>query len=219
MSLNTYPYSPFPASTEQLHRGDNEDLQAQIDAIKDGTEIDSFGDVETALGVVTADITDLEIDKTDTAVIAPDFDAEAGVYAVGDLVMYQGKLYEFTAAHETAGAWDSTEVAEKTVADEIDTVKSGLNNFKHIMGADGVTNAYAGDVDNLVDTGVYWCSNATNLPSAHWYVVMVFAPYVDASGRIPAQIAICYNAANIGAIYSRIKGGDGWSTWSRLNPT
>ena len=117
MALNTYPYSPFPASTEQLHKGDNEDLQAQIDAIKDGTNIDSFGDVETALE-----------DKTDTAVIAPDFDAESGVYAVGDLVMYQGKLYEFTTAHETAGDWDPTEVTEKTVADEIDTVKSGLTN-------------------------------------------------------------------------------------------
>ena len=130
MGFNTYPYSPFPASTEQLHKGDNEDLQAQIDAIKDGAEIDSFGDVETALGVVTGDITGLETDKADLEVIAPEFDAEAGVYAVGDLVMYQGKLYEFTTAHETAGDWDSTEVTEKTVADEIDTVKSGLTNVE-----------------------------------------------------------------------------------------
>lgn len=120
MALNTYPYSPFPASTEQIHKGDNEDLQAQIDAIKDGINIDSFGDVETALE-----------DKTDTAVIAPAFDAEAGVYAVGDLVMYQGKLYEFTTAHETTGDWDSTEVTEKTVSDEIDTVKSGLTNLSN----------------------------------------------------------------------------------------
>lgn len=122
MALNTYPYSPFPASTEQIHKGDNEDLQAQIDAIKDGTNIDSFGDVETALE-----------DKTDTAVIAPAFDAEAGLYAVGDLVMYQGKLYEFTTAHETAGDWDSTEVTEKTVSDEIDTVKSGLTNVEDVI--------------------------------------------------------------------------------------
>lgn len=115
MSFNTYPYSPFPASTEQLHKGDNEDLQAQIDAIKDSTAIDSFGDVETALAT-----------KTDNAIIAPEFDAEAGVYSVGDLVMYEGTLYEFTTAHETAGEWNSEEVTEKTVADEVDTLKSGL---------------------------------------------------------------------------------------------
>lgn len=113
--LNTYPCNPFPISSEQLHKGDNEDLQAQINAIKDGSVIDSFGDVETALDT-----------KADNDVIAPEFDAEAGTYEIGDLVMYEGKLYEFTSAHETAGEWDSTEVTEKTVADEIGTVKSGL---------------------------------------------------------------------------------------------
>lgn len=118
MGFNTYPYSPFPASMEQLHKGDNEDLQAQINAIKDGSVIDSFGDVETALDT-----------KADNDVIAPEFDAEAGTYEIGDLVMYEGKLYEFTSAHETAGEWDSTEVTEKTVADEIGTVKSGLTNL------------------------------------------------------------------------------------------
>ena len=117
MSLNTYPNNPFPPSTEQMHRGDNEELQAQIDAIKDGTTIDSFADVERVLGT-----------KTDNDVIAPEFDAESGIYAIGDLVMYEGKLYEFTTAHETAGDWNSEEVTEKTVADEVDSLKSGFTN-------------------------------------------------------------------------------------------
>lgn len=126
--LNTYPCNPFPISSEQLHKGDNEDLQAQINAIKDGSVIDSFGDVETALDT-----------KADNDVIAPEFDAEAGTYEIGDLVMYEGKLYEFTSAHETADEWDSTEVTEKTVADEIGTVKSGLTNLStaQVVGADG----------------------------------------------------------------------------------
>lgn len=66
--------------------------------------------------------------KTDQTVIAPEFDSESGIYAIGDLVMYEGKLYEFTSAHETAGDWNSEEVTEKTVADEIGDVKSGLTN-------------------------------------------------------------------------------------------
>lgn len=156
MALNTYPYSPFPASTEQLHKGDNEDLQAQIDAIKDGTNIDSFGDVETALE-----------DKTDTAVIAPDFDAEAGVYAVGDLVMYQGKLYEFTTAHETAGDWDSTEVTEKTVADEIDTVKSGLTNIKTTSTPTGSTAGFRIQTANKTVT-IQLDKTMTNSDAAGW---------------------------------------------------
>lgn len=64
--------------------------------------------------------------KAAQSIIAPEFDSEAGVYAIGDLVMHEGKLYEFTTAHETPGEWDSTEVSEKTVADEVDSLKSGL---------------------------------------------------------------------------------------------
>lgn len=65
--------------------------------------------------------------KTDQDVIAPEFDAESGVYAVGDKVMYDGKLYKFTTAHETPGDWDSTEVSETTVDDELSSLESGLS--------------------------------------------------------------------------------------------
>lgn len=67
--------------------------------------------------------------KTDQAVIAPEFDAESGIYAIGDLVMHEGKLYEFTSPHETAGEWNSAEVSEKTVADEVDSLMSGLTDI------------------------------------------------------------------------------------------
>ena len=81
------------------------------------TNINKIPTIEEAVG-----------NKTDQDVIAPEFDAESGTYAIGDLVMYEGKLYEFTSAHETAGDWNSEEVSEKTVADEIGDVKSGLTN-------------------------------------------------------------------------------------------
>lgn len=66
--------------------------------------------------------------KTDQTVIAPEFDAESGTYAIGDMVMHDDKLYEFTTAHDTAGDWNPEEVSEKTVSDELDTLKSGLTN-------------------------------------------------------------------------------------------
>ena len=84
-----------------------------------------------AIAALQAAVGNLQTGKADLPVIAPEFDAETGVYAVGDLVMYQGKLYEFTTAHETAGDWNSTEVTEKTVSDEIDSLKSGLTNVQH----------------------------------------------------------------------------------------
>lgn len=91
----------------------------------------------------------LTTSKADNDVIATEFDSEAGVYAIGDLVMHEGKLYEFTTAHETAGDWDSTEVAEKTVSDEIDTLKSGLTNYKTVIGYDEVYNQW----DELWEVG------------------------------------------------------------------
>ena len=84
-----------------------------------------------AIAALQAAVGNLQTGKADLPVIAPEFDAETGVYAVGDLVMYQGKLYEFTTAHETAGDWNSTEVTEKTVSDEIDSLKSGLTNLRY----------------------------------------------------------------------------------------
>lgn len=81
------------------------------------TNINKIPAIEAAVGT-----------KTDQTVIAPEFDAEAGTYAIGDLVMYEGKLYEFTSAHETAGDWNAEEVSEKTVSDELDTLKSNLIN-------------------------------------------------------------------------------------------
>lgn len=132
MSFNTYPYSPFPASTEQLHRGDNEDLQAQIDAIEDGTSIDSFKDVENALELKAdrGEVNTALGAKCNLSNIAPTFDAEAGVYAVGDQVIQDGVLYEFTSAHETAGDWDPSEVQAVKISDLIDTLKSGLTNVE-----------------------------------------------------------------------------------------
>lgn len=155
MSFNTYPYSPFPASTEQLHKGDNEDLQAQIDAIEDGTSIDSFKDVENALelkadsGAVNTALGA----KCNLSNIAPTFDAETGVYAVGDQVIQDGVLYEFTSAHETAGDWDPSEVQAVKISDLIDTLKSGLIDVNsklngkatfaiHTMGGEATVNIY-----------------------------------------------------------------------------
>lgn len=97
-----------------------------------------------AIAALQAAVGNLQTGKADLPVIAPEFDAETGVYAVGDLVMYQGKLYEFTTAHETAGDWNSTEVTEKTVSDEIDSLKSGLTNhaFTEIEINSGNIDAY-----------------------------------------------------------------------------
>lgn len=81
MGFNTYPYSPFPASTEQLHKGDNEDLQAQINAIKDGATLDSFADVESALEL-KQDATDNSFETTDKTVVGAVNELKSGLINV-----------------------------------------------------------------------------------------------------------------------------------------
>ena len=75
-------------------------------------------------------------------IIAPEFDAEEGVYAVGDLVIYQGGLYQFTTAHETAGAWNPEEVAAVKVSEALSSLESGLTNV-------------SGEVDTIKNGIVY----------------------------------------------------------------
>lgn len=55
--------------------------------------------------------------KAVAAMISGDFD-ETEAYSAGDVVVYDGKLYKFKAAH-TAGVWDATEADETTVAELI----------------------------------------------------------------------------------------------------
>ena len=57
--------------------------------------------------------------------IAAEFDATAP-YTTGDLVVYEGALYKFTADH-AAGAWSSSDVAATTVDDLIDAVNSRID--------------------------------------------------------------------------------------------
>ena len=94
--------------------------------------------------------------KTDQDVIAPEFDAESGVYAVGDKVMYDGKLYKFTTAHETPGDWDSTEVSETTVDNELSSLESDLSMLVGISVKEKSTGGVSGNVIfTLTNNGKY----------------------------------------------------------------
>ena len=91
------------------------ELDAAINAIKDGQSINSFADVEAALG-----------EKADTDIVASDF-STATSYTVGDYCIYEGKFYKFKANH--SGAWAAADVDEIKIAGELTALKSGLTNL------------------------------------------------------------------------------------------
>ena len=85
-----------------------------------------------AVGKITA----LEADKTDLDVVADEFSASTA-YAIGDYVIYNGKLYRFTSAH-AAGAWASGDVTEVIIGDELKRKQNTLT-FDAVP-TDGSTN-------------------------------------------------------------------------------
>lgn len=108
MAFNNIPPNGFPALP------DIEDLEA---VVKDVNALKS-----SVLGL-TEDVTDLNEQKANQITIAPFFNSETS-YDVGDLVYYNGLTYRCTNAHE--GEWDADDFAGTTIANELDTLKSGL---------------------------------------------------------------------------------------------
>ena len=104
MGFNTFPCNPYPISTEELNKGNNDDLNTRV-------------------AVLESDVSDLNSNKANQITIAPFFNEETA-YTAGDLVYYNGLTYRCTNDHE--GEWDADDFAATTVAGELATLKSGL---------------------------------------------------------------------------------------------
>ena len=111
MGFNTFPCNPYPISTEELNKGNNDDLNTRVAALE-------------------SDVSDLNSNKANQITIAPFFNAETA-YEVGDLVYYNGLSYRCTNDHE--GEWDADDFAATTIAGELDSLKSGLNNLGSVV--------------------------------------------------------------------------------------
>lgn len=111
MGFNTFPCNPYPISTEELNKGNNDDLNTRVAALE-------------------SDVSDLNSNKANQITIAPFFNAETA-YTAGDLVYYNGLSYRCTNDHE--GEWDADDFAATTIANELDTLKSGLTNVTNLV--------------------------------------------------------------------------------------
>ena len=107
--FNNIPPNGFPQIP------DIEDLEAVVEDVKT---------LKTTAAVHAVAITGLENNKDDTTNIAPTFSADSN-YSVGDLVYYEGTLYECTTAHEAA-AWDAEDFTAATIAGEINGLNSKI---------------------------------------------------------------------------------------------
>lgn len=106
MGFNTFPCNPYPISTDELNKGNNDDLNARVATLE-------------------SDVSDLNSQKANQITIALPFNPET-TYEVGDLVYYNGLSYRCTNEH--TGEWDADDFAGTTIATELGTLKSGLIN-------------------------------------------------------------------------------------------
>lgn len=126
--FNNIPPNGFPQIP------DIEDLEAVVEDVKT---------LKTTAAVHAVAITGLENNKDDTTNIAPTFSADSN-YSVGDLVYYEGTLYECTTAHEAA-AWDAEDFTAATIAGEINglnsklTAMGGATDLGNVQGSDTIT--------------------------------------------------------------------------------
>ena len=104
------------------------------------------GEITTLSG----NVSDLNSGKANQITIAPFFNPEAE-YEAGDLVYYNGLTYRCTNDHQ--GAWDAADFAATTIANELDTLKSGLTNLVKVYHANGTTDAVGDFTFNVPSNG------------------------------------------------------------------
>lgn len=113
--------------------------------LPDVEELEAVQKDVTNLKTTTAEhgaaITNLNSTKANKTDIATEFSDLTNYYA-GDLVYYDGALYEFQVDH-TAGAWETSEVIQKDLSDIVTTLKSGLTTSEiEITGVGFTTNNF-----------------------------------------------------------------------------
>ena len=93
---------------------------------QDGTHFDmDFDKVDVSMFklIIKSEMDAALADKTDTDMVAADFNAGTS-YTAGNYCVQDGKLYRFKNNH--SGAWSAADVDEVKIAGELSSIKSGL---------------------------------------------------------------------------------------------
>lgn len=141
------------------------------------------------------------VDQAGRASIAPDYDSTS-TYAVGDLVLHEGQLYECSSAISTAEAWTAAHWTSKTVAAEVTSLIGDLNGKLDEPSTAG-TNGQVLATDG--DGGTYWTNSGGGGSSPSPYTSNPSALGTASPGSSDAyargdHVHPMPSAANVGAI-------------------
>lgn len=154
---------------------------------------------------LTDGLASVESGKTDTDIVASDFDSTAS-YTAGNYCIYEGKFYKFKANH--SGAWSAADVDEIQIAGELSSIKSGLNDVNSNLSAKAdLTDLAPAFSDNTAYTvgqyvsyegSIYQCTSAHS--AGAWVAgdFTLVAVGSELSKRVVGNNAALYALYNIG---------------------
>lgn len=129
-------------------------------------------------------------------------------YAVGDTVVYQGRLYEFTSAH-AAGAWNASHVQAISIMDEVSDLKGDLT--LKVIPNNADLNNYAVSGNYVIDTSNYTIANYPRQVSE----ISFLRVDVLANRIVVQRLVLC--GSRRAYIRYRLASGS-WNTWVSLTP-
>lgn len=118
-----------------------------------------------AIAQLQTDVATLNSTKANQITIAPFFSAEAS-YDPGDLVYYNGLSYRCINSHE--GEWDADDFAATTIANELSSLMSGLNNLVKVDHKTDTTDS-SGDFNFTLPSGGVALISVRPLRDAEYY--------------------------------------------------
>lgn len=152
------------------------------------TKVDN--NLETESKEIVKAINELRNKKTDTDIVAADFNSGTS-YTAGNYCIYEGKFYKFKANH--SGAWSAADVDEIKIAGELASLKSGLTDVNsNLMYKASVVRC--GEISG----GAYL---TITLSSGHMYMVAVDHPYSEGGMALVASFE--YGSAKVTWIKSK----------------
>lgn len=156
MSFHNVPPNGFPdlPDVEEL-----EAVEKDVATLKStqATQGEAITALQTAVGT-----------KAPRADIAGAF-SEESAYVVGDLVYYDGTLYECTTAHE-AGEWSAEDFTVASVSEVLNELNSNLSSKQNSLLQTGLFNTSTGVIETDIVIQKFISAYSANWDNAYCYV-------------------------------------------------
>ena len=131
-------------------------------------------------------------------------------YKIGDIVIYDGKLYKFTATH-SAGAWIGTDAVQVTVDDEL--LSLDLKEKNVLTANDDLNNLFTGGIYYVVGTSSVPLNAPTGTDGLHSIITVINGKDIQDYTEV---LQTYYVFANGTQEWRRRWWNNEWTQWNKI---